>query len=238
MFCLVNFDWLFSPVTSAFPSPQPSFYLSPAVTSSQSQQSLPVTSRRKPAFKAPKKMKRETLIRSASFNPKVCQYWLLSGVIICLVTVIGIPFLLFWIPLGLLLTRRYLEKMECSLYTRSLVVKKGILTQTEKTIPLEKITDLGLVQGPIMRSFGIHTLSVETAGQSSSGALISLTGIEDVLDFREDVLNQRDRIEASADSDGDSPADVTARKGNEALILGEIRDILQRIERRLEEKAD
>lgn len=179
-------------------------------------------------------MKRETLIKSASFNPKVCRYWLVSGTIVLLVTIIGIPLLLFWLPLGLLLTRRYLERMECSLYTRSLVVKKGILTRTEKTIPLEKITDLGLVQGPLMRSFGLHTLSVETAGQSSAGALISLTGVEGVEDFRELVLSQRDRIESPGKEEAASSSEAGTRAGNESRVLEEIRDILQRIESKLD----
>ena len=183
-------------------------------------------------------MTREKQIQSASFNPKVRQYWLLSGTIILFVTVIGVPLLLIWLPFGMLLTRRYLERMECTLYTRSLVVKKGILTRTEKTIPLEKITDLGLVQGPIMRAFGIHTLSVETAGQSSAGALISLTGIEEVLAFRERVLNQRDRIDVSADEGEGRAAKAPADEGGEVRLLGEIRDILQRIESKLDEKAD
>ena len=52
----------------------------------------------------------------------------------------------------------------------------GFLIHVEKTIPLEKITDTGMEHGPIIRAFDLHTLTVETAGQSGVGSLVSLTG--------------------------------------------------------------
>lgn len=171
----------------------------------------------------------EKIIKTASFNEKVCTYWLLSGIIVCVVTIVGIPFLLLWIPIGLYLTKRYLERMECILTEKSLKVHKGIFTRVEKTIPLEKITDLGLVQGPIMRHFGIHQLTVETAGQSQGGPLVSLTGIKDVKDFRETVLEQRDTLRESKPREA-VPASPSAQSEDQKSLLTDIRDSLQRIE--------
>ncbi|MEM9283558.1 MAG: PH domain-containing protein [Verrucomicrobiota bacterium] len=174
-------------------------------------------------------MSAEETIKKAEFNPSVCTYWLLSGSVTLLLTIIGIPLLILWIPLGLLFTRRYLSRMECVLTTKALKVKKGILVRTEKTIPLEKITDMGMVQGPIMRSFSLHRLSVETAGQSGPGSLVSLTGIVDAPSFREAVLNQRDATSISSDE---------KEAGNEektVALLTEIRDSLSRIEAKMEE---
>ena len=173
-------------------------------------------------------MKKESTLRRAQFSPKVQNYWLLTGILICLLTVVGIPVLLIWIPLGKYFTGKYLDKMECLLKTRELVIRKGILNRVEKTIPLEKITDLGLEQGPIMRHFGIHHLKVETAGQSGTGALASLTGIVDVEDFREAVLSQRDKI-----TDKKSSSDK-ADTVSEFQLLSEMRDALLRIEEKLE----
>lgn len=166
-------------------------------------------------------------IRSASFNPRVKTYWLISGTLILIATVIGIPLLLLWLPLGLYLTQRYLDRMECTLATKTLKVRKGMLVRVEKTIPLEKITDMALVQGPIMRALGIEKLTVETAGQSAGGALVALVGIEQAMEFREAVLDQRDRIAEKAHSPGDyadaSPAAPDA-------VLRELRDSVLRIE--------
>ena len=181
-------------------------------------------------------MSEETAIKTAEFNPKVRTYWLLSGALVLSVTVVGIPLLLFWFPLGMLITQRYLDHMECVLTSKALKVKKGILVRTEKTIPLEKITDMGMVQGPIMRHMGLHTLSIETAGQSGQGALVSLTGIVDARSFREAVLAQREAISSSPVSgvteDGAKPA------SEDSKILVEIRDSLLRIEKRLQQSDD
>ena len=172
------------------------------------------------------------MIRRAEFNPKVCTYWLLSGAVVMIMTIVGIPFLLLWFPIGLLLTKRYLDRMECVLTDKALKVKKGILVRVEKTIPLEKITDMGMVQGPIMRAFDLHTLTVETAGQSGQGALVSLTGIVDAKSFRETVLNQRDALSTSP---GQTVAELPAGDlSGAAPLLTEIRDSLLRIESMLE----
>ena len=61
--------------------------------------------------------------------------------------------------------------MSARLLERKLVVKRGILFVVEKSIPLEKITDVALSQGPLMRLFGLYRLSFETAGQSAPGGI-------------------------------------------------------------------
>jgi putative membrane protein len=179
-------------------------------------------------------MAKEQVIREAAFSDNVCKYWLLTGCMTCVLTIVGIPFLLLWIPLGLVFTRRYLGSMECVLTTKALKVKKGILVKVEKTIPLEKITDMGMRQGPIMRAMGLHTLTVETAGQSGpGGALVALTGIVDAEEFRETVLEQRDSGEETANAAPVSQVrDAVAAGSPEDLkqVLVEIRDVLKRIE--------
>jgi len=177
----------------------------------------------------------ERHLRRAEFNSKVCIYWLLSVAILLTVTIIGIPLLLLWFPIGLALTKRYLDRMECLLTEKALKVKKGIFVRIEKTIPLEKITDMGMVQGPIMRYFDLHTLTVETAGQSGQGALVSLTGIIDAKLFREAVLDQRESISNSSQS---APEAARQEPSEANPLLSEIRDSLLRIESILEKPAD
>lgn len=169
----------------------------------------------------------------AEFNPKVKTYWLLSGALILFVTVVGIALLPFWFLLGNYVTGRYLSHMYCRLTPRTLEVGKGWLVRTEKTIPLDKITDLGLVQGPIMRYMGLQALSVETAGQSSAGALVKLIGIVDSEGFREAVLDQRDRVVEALEGGDEAPAALAPASDGSREVLVEIRDVLQRIEGRL-----
>ena len=84
--------------------------------------------------------------------------------------------------------------MSAELTSNKLIVRRGILTRTENTVPLDKITDMALIQGPITRLFSLHKLTVETAGQSGAGALISLVGIVDAPQFRTRVLEQKERL--------------------------------------------
>jgi len=178
-------------------------------------------------------MNEDTKVRIAEFDPKVCSYWLVSGIVTMTLIVVGIPFLPFWIVLGLIFTKRYLASMECVLTSKMLKIKKGIFTRIEKTIPLEKVTDMGMVQGPIMRMFDLHTLTVETAGQSGQGALVSLTGIIDPKGFREAVLAQRDAVSASPPPAASGHS--SSKSENDDSILEEIRDALLRIEKGLKD---
>lgn len=181
-------------------------------------------------------MNEHDIIRSADFDPRVKTYWLLSGALLLVLTIVFIPLLLLWFPLGLYFTGRYLARMECVLTAKSLKVKKGLMVRVEKTIPLEKITDMAIVQGPIMRWLGIERLTVETAGQSGAGALVSLTGIVEAKAFREQVLAQRD---AMAEGKGQARP---AAGGDGAVagadpVLVEVRDSLLRIEQLLAAQA-
>ncbi|MBT5658496.1 MAG: PH domain-containing protein, partial [Phycisphaerae bacterium] len=139
-------------------------------------------------------MPNSTILEEATFNPRVRTYWLLSGAIGMTIIVITIPLIPFWFIFGRMITGKYLKHMGCVLTEKTLIVRKGIFNRIEKTIPLEKITDLALKQGPIMRKMELHALSIETAGSSGAGAggaLVSLVGINDTIGFRDRVLEQR-----------------------------------------------
>tara|TARA_R110002072_G_scaffold48407_8_gene132360 strand:+ start:13141 stop:13764 length:624 start_codon:yes stop_codon:yes gene_type:complete len=176
----------------------------------------------------------ETVLWEAEFNPKVKVYWLISAVLTTFLTIFLIPLLPLIAPLAWYISGLYLKSHRCTLTERTLKVSRGVLVRQEKTVPLDRITDLGLVQGPIMRSLELEAVSVETAGQSGPGSLVRLTGIRNGRAFRDAVLKQRDMVT------GGEPARLTApttqpelsRDANVQTTLTEIRDILKRIEAR------
>ncbi|MDP7303261.1 MAG: PH domain-containing protein [Pirellulaceae bacterium] len=137
-------------------------------------------------------MANETIILRAEFSEKVKTYWLMSTVVACVMSILGILALPILIPIIMVVGDRRLRAMECNLTDRSLQVKRGVWFRFEKTIPLDKITDLALAQGPVMRHLGLQALSVETAGSSQPGALVSLVGIVDAEAFRDAVLKQKE----------------------------------------------
>jgi putative membrane protein len=170
------------------------------------------------------------ILEEAEFTKKVCTYWLLSGGVLLTVCLVTIPLVPLWFLFGMMLPGKYLEHISCTLTEKTLIVRKGMFNRIEKTIPLEKITDLGLKQGPIMRAMNLYALTVETAGSSGGaaggGALVSLIGIKDTPAFRNRVLEQRDAITgtpSAAHGNSDAGPDV----------LEDIRDTLHRIEEEL-----
>lgn len=175
-------------------------------------------------------MKAEKIIAKAAFNPKVANYWLVSHGLGFVCSIVLIPFIVIYIPIALYLSKRILECIECTLTETALKVKKGIFVKTENTIPLEKITDIGMVEGPLMRRFGVQRISVETAGQTSAGPLAVLTGIVDAAQFRERVLAQRDNNSITTLDAPNSNHETTES------ILADIRDSLKRIESVISDK--
>ena len=180
-------------------------------------------------------MTEERVIWDAEFNPRVTIYWLLSGALILTATIVGIVLVPIWFLVGGAITRRYLRSFHCTLSNRSLKVARGWLVKSEKTVPLDRITDVGLVQGPIMRLLNIEALSVETAGQSSQGALVHLAGIKDGRRFRDAILKQRDLVVGSEEDRRQSAtSDAPALPESAATaLLTEIRDTLRRIESKI-----
>lgn len=136
----------------------------------------------------------DRLITSAAFDPNVRKYWLFVWLIVGTLTMFGILLLPVIAAVVWGVSQRILDAMSAELFERKLVVKRGVFFRVEKTIPLDKITDVGLTQGPLMRALGLYRLDFETAGQSGPGALVSMLGIVDAVDFREEILAQRDHL--------------------------------------------
>ncbi|KTF13224.1 PH domain-containing protein [Pseudoalteromonas sp. H105] len=139
----------------------------------------------------------ESVLKTAAFDPKIKSYWLVFALCISTISIVSIPLIPIIVLIVWLVSGRILAAMSAELLERKLVVKRGILFKVEKSIPLEKITDVGLSQGPLMRLFGLYRLSFETAGQSGQGALVSLLGVVDASEFREAILTQKDNLTSS-----------------------------------------
>lgn len=169
------------------------------------------------------------LLETATFTPRIKGYIFWMGVITLFFTLIGIPFLVFWIlGLGQYIGRRYYESLVCELTEKHLRFKKGVMFKVEKTIPLENIQDLTFLDNPFLRLFDLRILKIETAGHSQqAGSDMKLIGITDTYDFKEKVLTQRDH----------NPAASAWEQGDEARqLLKEIKAVLIEIRDRNSEK--
>ena len=167
-------------------------------------------------------------ILEAQFDHGIAAYERWKGAGFLLITGVGIPLIPFWLLLSLWYGPEFLQRLSARLTTHALEMRKGVFFRSESTIPLNRITDLRMHDGPLMRHYKLRGMKVETAGQSgSTGSEGDLMGVTDAAEFRDAVLRQRQKV-LDAEQSADSPAPGGA--GGVADILGEIRDILARME--------
>lgn len=173
--------------------------------------------------------KEPVIIQEAKFNERIRKYIFWTIAFYMLITLAGIPLLLFWLlGLGQHISRRYYEKLECRLTETHLEFKKGVMFRVEKTIPLENIQDLTFLDNPFLRWFDLRILKIETAGSSNpQGSDMKLIGIVDTPAFKEKVLDQRTFIRNKNMS---GIAGGSRSSDDEQLgLLKEIRDLLKDI---------
>lgn len=176
---------------------------------------------------------RERVLKTAEIEPSAVRYQVLNTAALFVASIVGIVALPVAAPIAYLYWTRHYERLRVVVTSRDLKVHRGILNTEEKSIPLEKITDLAVFQGPIMRAMGLKGIRVETAGQSSGqSALVKIIGIVDTDDFRDIVLQQRDRIADRDDAPLAAPPTDTTVSTDPALLetVTEIRDLLRRID--------
>lgn len=139
----------------------------------------------------------ETLLKTASFNPKVKTYIFLVVLFYLCISIIGLAILPVWIfGFGQWLSNKFFNTLNCQLSTKNLKFAKGLIFHIEKTIPLENIQDLSFYGGPVLRYFGLTLIRIETAGgggQHHSNHM-SLLGIVDAENFKQEILQQRERV--------------------------------------------
>lgn len=179
-------------------------------------------------------MSQERILKEAAIAAHAVRYKVLALSAGVAASIVGIPLLLITVPVAQWYWTRYYSHLRVVLTTRELKVHRGVLVREEKSIPLEKITDLAVFDGPIMRWMRLKGIKVETAGQSSgAAALVSIVGLEDTVEFRDRVLAQRDRITDHDDGASPLPASQAPEEGESGALLEavtEIRDTLRRIE--------
>jgi len=123
-------------------------------------------------------------------------YWMQ----ILMIVVVGIWFCGAGLPLAILhaitlgpwLSRRQSEAVHYWLQGTTLRVDQGVFFLKRKAIPLDRITDVVLAQGPLMKFCGIWELRVQTAGTGQSVPEATLYGIADPEAARDMLLAARD----------------------------------------------
>ena len=166
----------------------------------------------------------------------------------------GISLVFWWLPLmvGIPL---YIRSIEYSVISKAgdvmpeIYVRKGLINVTQKHVPFRTITNISSRAGLVDRLFGIGTVEIQTAGFSGGPAgqggpeekLEGITFYEAVRDF---VLQElrRFRDPYVTGTEVVHPREDPVPRMSESLddemltTLREIRDVLERIDRKMDKE--
>ena len=94
-----------------------------------------------------------------------------------------VVFVVYWIPL-------YHESITYRLTVTEVTWQRGVWFRQTGIVPYNRITNVDIIQGPLMRFFTFSAVKVQTAGYSAQAqAEILLNGIEDPKDLQEKIMN-------------------------------------------------
>lgn len=107
----------------------------------------------------------------------------------------GIAVAIVWgLTLGHWLARAQSNALRYWLEGFTLRIDSGVFFLKRKSIPLDRVTDVVLSQGPLLRYFHIWRLDIQTAGTGTHGSAEGyLFGIVDPESVRDQLIAARDK---------------------------------------------
>ena len=143
------------------------------------------------------------------------------ALLVCIVVVFG--FFTYWVKL-------YYQSMWYELHEDEMRWKRGVWFRTTGIVPYNRITNLDLKQGPVMRWLKISTLSIQPAGYSGQAVPeIRIEAIEHAEELRELVRTLVRQSSSGSHNDGtgtSSPVQsATGSMSTNLLMLDELKKI-------------
>jgi uncharacterized protein len=118
-----------------------------------------------------------------------------------LAAIVLIPAIVFFVWVGL-----YYRSMWYELREDEMSWKRGVWFRTTGIVPYNRITNIDVRQGPVMRLLGISTLAVQTAGYSGQAVPeIRIEGMEHADELRELIRSLVRQPCTSGDGTGGIP---------------------------------
>ncbi|MBN2450800.1 MAG: PH domain-containing protein [Lentisphaeria bacterium] len=139
----------------------------------------------------------------------------------------AVAFVIAWLALSLLVVL-YFQSLRYALDARYVSKASGVLWRRRRSIPLEKITNIDVVQGPIERLAGMGQVWIYTPSTGADTPEEKLVGVAKPQEVKADLVRRiaeaEDALARAAFPDSQRVTD----------LLTEIRDALQRLEKSLE----
>ncbi|WP_421909973.1 PH domain-containing protein [Methanolacinia petrolearia] len=162
----------------------------------------------------------------------LCIAWIIPVFENTLLNIIVLALLIISLLVTVVWNSLYYKSIVYHLNETEMTWKRGVWFRQTGIVPYNRITNVDIVQGPLMRIFGISNLRIQTAGYSAQNvAEIRITGIEEPEPLREMIMGfVRSRGPAAAATGGDDSESSGQVSSGETLDeLREIRKILNKM---------
>jgi membrane protein YdbS with pleckstrin-like domain len=129
---------------------------------------------------------------------------LLAGIAVLLLIVIG--WYLFWVG-------KYYKSIFFELKDDEVTWKRGVWFRQTGIVPYDRITNIDIYQGPLMRLLGFSLIKLQTAGYSGQAkAEITMEGIVEAEELRETIRSMiRETRKVTGPGDGTTGAMPTGQ---------------------------
>lgn len=157
----------------------------------------------------------------------------LSGVweifaVMAILLLFVLAFYFFWVG-------KYYQTIFFELKDDEVTWRRGVWFRMTGIVPYDRITNIDIYQGPLMRHFGFSSIKIQTAGYSGQAkSEIVLEGIVEAEELREtlrSLIREARRATGASDATGTSARPPVPSEGDRSL-LEEVRAIRQILEKR------
>jgi membrane protein YdbS with pleckstrin-like domain len=125
----------------------------------------------------------------------------------------------------------YYVSMWYELHPDEIRWRRGVWFRSTGIVPYNRVTNIDIRQGPVMRALGISTLSIQTAGYSGAAQPeIRIEGIEHADELRELIRTMVRSCSSGGDGTGTGRAAHKPGSSTEEQILEELKGIRSLLE--------
>lgn len=132
------------------------------------------------------------------------------------------------IVFGIIWSRLYFGTVQYHMNDNEITWKRGVWFHSTGIVPYNRMTDVNIVQGPVMRKFGISHLRIQTAGTSSNKvAEISIEGMNRAEELRAVII---DHMRGKTVAGGATVGVVEEPTTDISELLSEVKEIRKLLE--------
>ena len=120
-----------------------------------------------------------------------CCAWMFIDSIFSIFLILGIAALAVCVIFACIWAPLYYKSVVYHLNETEMTWRRGVFFRKTGIVPYNRITNVDIVQGPVMRVFGIYHLKIETAGggASKNSAEIQIEGVENPEPIRQLIMD-------------------------------------------------